>query len=723
MAQTYDTILTEVTQKRKPSFAFSKTYPAYLVLILGLLASIGIWYLMKERVETERKLAFDKSVASVMTRMNNGYRDHEQVLRSIDGLYDGYIQVVRDVFELYASIPTKTYSSILSADYVPYVANSRKGEFIFYAQSERYLDYSIFPAGTRNEYYPIEYVVPYEKNSHRNGYDLATDPVLNETIQYAKKHAGYTATPFLHIRPDTVGFMLMTRVFKRSEYGGQTQNFDGVVLLEVEADRFFKNSLGNSTASDTAIAFQCFAPFGRDEKKEVVYTSSNFKTLASMSPEFEEDRTFRIADKAITVNFRSLPNVGGGFQKLMPLISLIGSIITSFVLFGFVLSMTTSRIRALDLADRMTRSQRRIVDSSKDIIAVMDNDGVWKTMNPASIGLLGYTPEEIIGRPITEFFKNQEDIREFNDVLRTAEDEVATHMDIETRTNAGDVRWISWNFTVSHKDGVVYCVGRDVTQQKIAEEQVKLKSRQVELAENFALEASEFKSGFMIEIGHKLRNSLTGIIGYLQLLSEQMKESKEEEQTYISMAEQSSEELYSVVIDMLDKAESEINQSEVQLKEIRFSELIKQLQNELKTGENIIDIKTSGDDVHLKIDRELLQSALLQLLEALHFGLQRSTTEIVVQMNSYEKNAEIQILAPANPYVGQMIANLKKDKEGLLEALEQDEHSILFRLALAASIIRRMSGTAAFEGLDEDGNVIMITLPGKLMEMQEVLKV
>jgi len=63
-----------------------------------------------------------------------------------------------------------------------------------------------------------------------------------------------------------------------------------------------------------------------------------------------------------------------------------------------------------------------------------------------------------------------------------------------------------------------------------------------------------------------------------------------------------------------------------------------------------------------------------------------------------------------------MLWILKRGKDVLLESLEVDEHSILFRLALAASIIRRMNGSAVFEALEEDGNVVMITLPAKQLD-------
>ncbi|MES2764520.1 MAG: CHASE domain-containing protein [Bacteroidota bacterium] len=710
MAQSNENIVVQPVEKPTSIFSISKTYPAYLVLFIGLIASASIWYLVKQKIDSDRRVAFDKSVTSVMSRLENGYREHEQVLRSINGLYDGYIQVVRDVFELYASIPAKTYSSIISADYVPFVTDARKDEFIFYAQSERYVNYAIIPEGNRKIYYPIEYIVPFEKNTHRSGYDLATLPVVLKTFEQAKKRKAYTATPFFNIRPDTVGFMLTTPVFKNN-----SKELDGIVLLEIEADRFFKDALANSAGSDTLVAFQCYAPFEENAKERVVFTSGkSLKAGEDQTVPLHETRYFTVGDKKLRVEFDSAANAGGFFQRFLPLLSLLVSVITSFILAGLMLSMTTSRARALDLADRMTRSQRRIVDSSKDIIAVMELDGTWKTMNPASIAMLGYSPEELIGRPITEFFKNPEDISVFKEVIEKSQDEVATAMDVETVTQTGEVRWLSWNFTVSHADKLVYCVGRDVTMQKLAEEQIRLKGRQVELAENFALEASEFKSGFMIKLGHELRNSLTGIIGYLQLLSQQVFKTKEEEMDFITMAQQSSEELYETVTDMVDMAESEISQSSVQIRDTMFSQVIQSIQQDLNSSPNPVLLKISGDEVVVNADQWLLQSALSEIIKALLEGSTAKTIEIIIVPNSYEQSAEIQILAPANEHVSQMLGLLKKGKNTLLESLESDEYSVLFRLAVGASIIRRMSGTAAFEALDEnDGNVVMITLPLK----------
>lgn len=99
------------------------------------------------------------------------------------------------------------------------------------------------------------------------------------------------------------------------------------------------------------------------------------------TPLITETRSLKIADREITIEFATVPSFGQGFQGRLPLFSLFGGVLISFVGFAFIFSIVTARGRALDLAERMTRSQRRIVESSQDIIAVMDIQGAWKSLS------------------------------------------------------------------------------------------------------------------------------------------------------------------------------------------------------------------------------------------------------------------------------------------------------------------------------------------------------
>ena len=62
----------------------------------------------RNKVDSETKATFNKAVNSVMMRADNKYNSNLQVLTSIQGLYDAYIDVVRDYFKLYSSVPTTT---------------------------------------------------------------------------------------------------------------------------------------------------------------------------------------------------------------------------------------------------------------------------------------------------------------------------------------------------------------------------------------------------------------------------------------------------------------------------------------------------------------------------------------------------------------------------------------------------------------------------------------
>jgi len=145
-------------------------------------------------------------------------------------------------------------------------------------------------------------------------------------------------------------------------------------------------------SSDTSILYRCIDT-DYSNKQTPFYESGNYNLSKNNYKPFTDVNTYRLQTGSLLYNFATIPNFMTGFQKILPTLSFIISLILSFAFFGFVLSVTTSRARAVDLAERMTRSQRRIVDSSKDIIAVMDPEGNWKSMNPASTVILNDNPQ------------------------------------------------------------------------------------------------------------------------------------------------------------------------------------------------------------------------------------------------------------------------------------------------------------------------------------------
>lgn len=249
--------------------------------------------------------------------------------------------------------------------------------------------------------------------------DLASDPIMLKAIENARDNNKVTSTPFYYTRPDTLGIYLLAPVYKfeskNEDLMSRRANFEGVVTVELNAQRFFESAFlseflvgSSSTPIDTSVIFAIYDK-NEDGSLITVYKSANYNLITSgLTPKINEEQIVYIGDREIIVKFFAHPNFGGQLSATLPNASLIISLLISFAFFGFVYSVVTSRSRALDLADRMTRSQRRIVESSKDIIAVLNNDKIWISMNPASMDILGLDEVDVIGTSFESYVFDDE---------------------------------------------------------------------------------------------------------------------------------------------------------------------------------------------------------------------------------------------------------------------------------------------------------------------------
>lgn len=714
----YDSVIrASIKPKKESVFKLSRSYPALIVLLIGIGISLFAWQYVGNRIEIDNRTTFDKATTSVVTRLESGIRENEQILHSVHGLYDNSVQVVRDMFELYGSIPTKSNNSLLSVCYVPYVSQDKKEEFVYYAKSERYYDYAVKPEGNRQLYYPIEYIVPLERNTHRSGFDLATQKEAFQTIKEAKAKKGdIVASQFYSVRPDTLGFLMMFSVNKRieDEVAAQLQGsvIEGIVMLELEANNFFARCLGSSAPGDSNIVFSIVQ---EGEEKNPAYKSSNFSISGTYSPLLSDKHTVSMADKKLIVSFATVPNFGGSFQGFIPLATLIGGIITSFVAAAFLLSVLTSRARAEDLAERMTRSQRRIVEASQDIIAVIGLDGKWKSLSPAVRSVLGYAQEELVGNTFSELLLTPAVVKQYDDIIAHAKDEIGTSFDGQMKNKRGEILWMSWSLTVSHADGLIYAIGRDVTLQKMAEEQIKMKNRQVQLAEQSALEVSEFKSQFMRDLSHGLRNNLTGTMGFIQLIAGKNYDSQDELEFYVQNAETSSEQLYVMVTDIEDITDDSTGSTAVRKTAFSAEKLVNQLRDTCKKDKNKKLSIVQGEDssaANIFGAENLIVDSVMELVKALSAPLSEATVTINYRPNKYENVVELEMMVSPSDTVADMIELYKKNINNLVDIIPQDQNEIIFHLGIARSMVKRNHGSILVESLGKgEPNICQITYP------------
>ena len=125
----------------------------------------------------------------------------------------------------------------------------------------------------------------------------------------------------------------------------------------------------------------------------------------------------------------------------------------------------------LDQERALRYTNDRILEFSRDILCSISKEGVFLRISPACESILGYRPEELQGQHY--------------DILLTQEDRAATEEEVRNlifgtqdlssgfrtrlRHRNGQVVTISWTAEWSREDGALFCVGRDISNELMAE--------------------------------------------------------------------------------------------------------------------------------------------------------------------------------------------------------------------------------------------------------------
>ncbi|NUP11919.1 MAG: PAS domain-containing protein [Polyangiaceae bacterium] len=118
---------------------------------------------------------------------------------------------------------------------------------------------------------------------------------------------------------------------------------------------------------------------------------------------------------------------------------------------------------------------------SLDLLCIAGTDGYFKFVNPAWERKLGFSKEELMSRPAVEFVHpdDRAATRQLAAPLRRGENIV--QFQNRYLCKDGSVRWISWVCTAVHEgENFLYAIGRDVTDQRTAEEGLSRKTAELE---------------------------------------------------------------------------------------------------------------------------------------------------------------------------------------------------------------------------------------------------
>src|SRR6202050_4149686 len=172
---------------------------------------------------------------------------------------------------------------------------------------------------------------------------------------------------------------------------------------------------------------------------------------------------------------------------------------------------------------------------SPDLLGALNSKGYFETANPAWESVLGWTEEEVVSMSIFDLLHpgDLEHTRAGFELTQVGQR--APRFANRYRCKDGSYRWISW--IGIPEDGYVYCTGRDITAERVAE--TELAAAQEAVRQSQKMDAIGQLTG---GIAHDFNNLLTGIIGSLDIVRRRMDANRLEDiPRFISAASASAE--------------------------------------------------------------------------------------------------------------------------------------------------------------------------------------
>lgn len=244
--------------------------------------------------------------------------------------------------------------------------------------------------------------------------------------------------------------------------------------------------------------------------------------------------------------------------------------------------------------------ERAILDNAIDLICAIDQDGRFSTVSPASVKVLGFEPEELIG---TRWFELVEDSAlaeakaEMERIVSgTTVAECETVFETKLVRKDGSIVEVLWSASWSQMQNSIFAVLHDITENK---------------------EAERMKEEIMAMISHDLRSPLTTIRHVLEMLDDNaLGELDEDGVRLVKVADRRAEGMLALLNDLLDIEKSKAGMLHLDLQEISLTEIFEDSVQTVMglAAERKVLLEARPIEVVLLADGERLTRAVVNLL-------------------------------------------------------------------------------------------------------------
>jgi len=152
------------------------------------------------------------------------------------------------------------------------------------------------------------------------------------------------------------------------------------------------------------------------------------------------------------------------------------------------LQLAIATVQDISEQKEIEQDYETIFNMALDLICIADiNTATFTKINPAFKRILGYSEEELLGRPFLDFI-HPDDVQNTKDVIEEALKKGKQVVSFINRYRCvdGSYRWLDWNSHPIAEKGITFAIAHDITEKKKADDVLKKSEANLRLASQMA---------------------------------------------------------------------------------------------------------------------------------------------------------------------------------------------------------------------------------------------
>ncbi len=423
-------------------------------------------------------------------------------------------------------------------------------------------------------------------------------------------------------------------------------------------------------------------------------------------------------------------------------------------LLGIQAAHAIEKFALIDTLSKTERYLKSIINNSADMIITTNSEGKIVEFNPAGYYILGYTQEELVGRHVDELWVYPEKRKQLLEKIK--EKSFVTNYEALLRRKDGSHVEVSLTISALRDEAgnMVGTVGisKDITEEKrleraleernlelqvlndSLEEKVMERTRELQKANRELERSNKLKSQFIATMSHELRTPLNSILGFSDLLMDELfGPLTEKQRRYIQNINNSGNHLLQLINNVLDIAKIESGKMELSYESFDVLQAVNEVEMVIRP---LIDKKRQGLTItrseevgNITADKVKFKQILYNLLSnAVKFTDEGGRIEISINKVSQQihthgepvskdsGNGQLDFLSITVSDTG--IGIKKEDQERIFNEFEQVDATLSRRyegtglgLSLTKRLVELMGGEISVKSEEGKGSAFTFTVP------------